>query len=428
MIDLMNVNKAEWRSITKDAKLYLITQFLLAGYFTWPFWYGFASERITPSQFGIYIAVHYIVGMLAEIPTGAFADSFGRKRSAMLGAMLTAVMPLIIFFGDSFEAYITGAVVSGIGSAFVSGSLESLLYEGKNMTSSIYRRVMQYDVIFWQVGLIIATAGGGLLYRINSFLPFGVQTLSFMLAVIIISRIHEAKTAQTAKQLPSFGDRIGQYLITNKKGFMHLFEVRQLYFLIIFGVAVGAIVSLGIEYMNEAAMIYYGFEPNARGLLLAGTKVIVLVILNTLVFRLITGDSAKLKYLILLTGLAYISFALDNETAFLIGFLFINLISAVYTNYIKPILHDNLQNTWRATAISSYSFLSNLVFALASLLTGIGLQQKGVIYVQRVMLLIFLLLAVPALIIFLTKLRDTSWQQKPKSKLTIENAEQELPI
>jgi MFS family permease len=395
--------KKEFLSFPRSAKLYLLSQFLLAGYYTWPFWYGFASQTITPTQFGIYLAVFYIVGLIAEIPTGAFADNYGRRLSGAIGAFCGVIMPLVIYFGENFSAFIVGAIIAGIGGAFTSGSLESLVHDLPEMTKETYRRVMIHDTFFWQSGLIISTALGGFMYTTRSAIPFFTQSISFLLATIVILRMSSDKLIKKSVS-KTYGQKLIKYLSTNKKGFSHLFEITDIRPLIIFGVTLNVIMWMCIEYLNEAAMISYSIPPEFRGLLLSGTKIIALLILNLFVLRTIKSDKQKLVYLLLMTLSVLSLFSFGTKSMFLLGFLGFNLISAVNSNFIRPIIHDHIDSKWRATAISSYSFVSNIAQAISAVIIGISLQSNGVLFVQRLFIILFIVIGIPALLSYLPRI------------------------
>ena len=395
----------EFTGFPRSAKLFLVSQFLLAGFYTWPFWFGFATERITVSQFGIYLAVGYVIGLLAEIPTGAFADNFGRKRSAVIGALCGMLVPQVVYLGGNFTAYIIAAAVGGLGSAFISGSLESHLYELPGMDKVLYRKIIIQETFFWQAGLIASTAIGGIMYSFNHSLPFIIQSLSFLCGAIVIMQIRSTEsTNEKTKNISSTKThRFKQYLKTNKEGFLHLFSVKRIRPLIVYGCALSVIAWMSIENLNEAAMIHYNISPAGRGLALSIAKALTLVILNVIVLKRVKTDRQKLIYLCIMTISVFGLYSMDIKGLFLVAFLGFNLISSVMDNFVRPIIHDHIENKWRATAMSSYSFVGNSILAGASILIGIGLQNKGIILVQRSLLAIFIIVAIPSLIRYLSK-------------------------
>ena len=400
--------KKEFLAFPRSAKLYLISEFLISGYYTWSFWYGFASERITAAQFGIYLAIVYIVGLVSEVPTGAFADKYGRKLSAVIGAVLSAAIPVVVFVGGNFAAYVIAAIVSGIGGAFVSGSLESLVHDLRGMTKEMYRRIMVQEAFFYQVGLIISAALGGFMYSLNHVLPFAAQLVSFLLAAVVIAQISSDGEVAVPQEAATHGGRrarLREYLSATKEGFLHLFTIQIIRPLIVFGCTMGVLTWMCIEYINEAAMIHYGLQPDLRGLLIAGTKLLALVILNVVVIKNVKTDEQKLLYLTLMTVTVFTLYSIGIKSIFLVAFLGFNLVSAIGTSFIRPMLHDHIESRWRATAISAYSFTANLVQASAAVAVGYTLQKYGVVFVQRSLLVLFIVIGIPALMIYLPRIR-----------------------
>lgn len=400
--------RKEFLAFPRSAKLFLFSSFLLSGYYTWPFWYGFASGRISASQFGVYLAIVYIVGLIAEVPTGVFADKFGRKRSAIIGALLEGATPIIIFAGSNFTAYIIAAIVAGIGVAFVSGSLESLVHDLPDMTKDVYRKVMVQDTFFYQSGLIVSSALGGFMYSLNHFLPFAAQAASFFVAAIVILKMSSDGEVINKREVDNSATRRARltvFITDLKEGFLHLFKVKTIQPLIVFGCTLSVLIYLCIEYINEAAMIHYDIQPDYRGILIAGSKLIALIILSTITIKRFKTDKQKLLYLLFITLTVFSLYSLGIKSLYLVGFLGFNLVSSTQANFIRPILHDHIESRWRATAISAYSFVSNLFLAGASVVVGIMLQKQGVLFVQRSLLILFIAVGVPALLIYMPRIK-----------------------
>lgn len=158
-------------------------------------------------------------------------------------------------------------------------------------------------------------------------------------------------------------------------------------------------------------MINYGIQPESRGILLAGAKTLSLLTLNFIILRRIKTDTSKLIYVLVSTTLAFALYSVGIRNIFILGFFIFNLVSATQSNFIKPIIHDHLLSKWRSTAISAYSVIGNILQAIAALLVSIMLESKGVVFVQRSLLVVFLSVAIPALLVHirrLAKLDDNS--------------------
>ena len=69
---------------------------------------------LTPFRIGILMAVYAVSVILFEIPTGAFADLYGRKASVLLGYFLEALVMLSLFFWKDFKLMLVSFIVLGL--------------------------------------------------------------------------------------------------------------------------------------------------------------------------------------------------------------------------------------------------------------------------------------------------------------------------
>jgi MFS family permease len=348
----MNKIKLAYADLPHVSRLYLARQFFSAMYFSWPVWYGFASQRLSASQVGLYFSVLYATQLIAEIPTGAFADRFGRRKSALFGALLMPIMPLMLYFGHSFTAYLVAAFLYGISFAFVSGSLDALVYDDRKVSPAIFRKISIYEVTAFQSGLIISAALGGFLYTFNTALPFLFESLAAIASLLLIFLMKEEKIIQEKVVLQT--NKYASYL---KDGFRYLFATKELIFFVAAYLLYAVAITASIEFVNEAAMIQYGIAPEWRGLLISGTKVINLILLNMLIYKLVRGDKAKIVFFSLTTIVVFTLFSIPGLVVFLPAYIAFNWLSASRSAFFNPILHDRIPTSHRATTMSSLSAL-----------------------------------------------------------------------
>jgi MFS family permease len=70
-----------------------------------------------------------IAVFLLEIPTGAFADTLGRKCSFVLSCFIISLGLFIYFFSTSFWFFVLAEIVIALGAAFYSGAFQSWLVD-----------------------------------------------------------------------------------------------------------------------------------------------------------------------------------------------------------------------------------------------------------------------------------------------------------
>lgn len=61
-----------------------------------------------------------IVSVIFEVPSGAWADRFGRKKTYLAGTILLIIDLIIWLFANQFWIFIVGGVIAGLGNAMVS--------------------------------------------------------------------------------------------------------------------------------------------------------------------------------------------------------------------------------------------------------------------------------------------------------------------
>jgi MFS family permease len=74
---------------------------------------------------GAVFAVHSAVLILLEVPSGALADSLGRRRVLLVGAALTAASLGTFAVAQSVPAFMASVAALGTGRALISGALEA---------------------------------------------------------------------------------------------------------------------------------------------------------------------------------------------------------------------------------------------------------------------------------------------------------------
>lgn len=341
-------------ALPRVARLYIYHSLFASMYYVWPVWFQFASERLTAPQVGLYFSMVYITQLIAEVPTGAFADRFGRRLSAMTGAAMLPLCPLILYFGHSFPAYLTAGIISGVAGAFISGSLDALLYDDDAVSPKLFRSVAIYDVTMFQSGLIISAGLGGILFSIHRSLPFWGEFLACIASFVTIFKMREVRKRSSRQEIPEASRHYVSYI---RDGFEYLLATKQLCYFAAGYVLLAVAISASIEFVNEAAMIRYGIAPEWRGLLIAGTKVFDLIVLNLFIYSRLKTDTQKIVFTFTTSVLLFGMYIIPSLVVFVPAYIMFNWVSATRTAFLNPIVQDVIPSSHRATAMSSLSAL-----------------------------------------------------------------------
>ena len=246
----------------RNIRIYYLTQFLEGAVFTLPIIIVFLQARMTLVQVSLIYSWRYLSQLLAELPTGAFADLFGRKTSVRLSSLSFAIAYLLLPFTVNFTQILLLFTFSGIGMSLVSGAYEALIYDSlkQDHREAQFQHVLTKQSVYFQAGLIIATLTGGYLYTINNLFPFWGVMLAELIAFSASFWLIEPK-------IDSIKFTWTNYLNQIKNGVRELTKNVKIKNIASFYILVGGITWTCALYFNPYMFVDLGFNDQMRGLL-----------------------------------------------------------------------------------------------------------------------------------------------------------------
>lgn len=151
------------------------------------------SNDLSFKQILLLQALHAIIITIMEVPTGAFADIFGRKKTLISGSLLVTTGCFFYCIGSQFAIFAVGELLWATGAAIISGADDALLYDSlkqndaENRYKKIIGNIWSLIFLFEGVGSIL----GGLLATISFRIPIYATFISFLTAVIIACTFQE---------------------------------------------------------------------------------------------------------------------------------------------------------------------------------------------------------------------------------------------
>ncbi len=132
----------------------------------------FLDFGLTLSQFAILNAIWAATIVLCEVPSGALADAFGRKRLLNLaGTLMVLEMLLLVFCPRGapdllFTIFVINRIFSGAAEASASGADEAIAYDTLKKHGDVndWGQVLDWRMRFKSVGFIFAMLIGGAVY------------------------------------------------------------------------------------------------------------------------------------------------------------------------------------------------------------------------------------------------------------------------
>lgn len=104
----------------------------------------FREAGLSFLQIGLLYAIRDVATNVLEIPTGVFADAFGRRRSMLMAFGAYIVSFLIFYFFTGFALYALAMILFAFGEAFRSGTHKALILEHLKLNQMQHLKVEYY--------------------------------------------------------------------------------------------------------------------------------------------------------------------------------------------------------------------------------------------------------------------------------------------
>lgn len=192
-------------------------------------------------QIGILLAVSSLTQLILEIPTGAFADIYGRKKSVLLGYFIEGICMFSLFFVKRYSLILFLFALWGIGMTFSSGSkdawiVDSINRKNKKLVHNFFNK--QQSII--SLGLIISGIIGAFFVQLFSIrIIWLMAAISYVSSITLLSifaeEIHDSKHIKVKN---SYKNLINQSKKTFSYGYKHhvLFYYLSATFIFAFGI------------------------------------------------------------------------------------------------------------------------------------------------------------------------------------------------
>ncbi len=301
--------------------------------------------------------------VVLEIPSGYFADRFGRKGSLLLGVIFGTLGFLLYFLSTSFWGFALAEIVLAMSAAFLSGADSAFLYDTL-LEHGVEDQHVKFEGQIISVARISEAAASlmsGLLVVVVSFKAiFLIQFLVMAVAIPIASTMVEPKVPFMFKQKKNIFEIMRFALYDNK---------RLLYLNLFSGFVTTAtllMVWFAQPYWMEIGVnvIYFGF-------LWAGLN--VLVSLGALWAHKL---EQKLSFRMLFAGFAFAPLLLYGVLSIGVGWLALMIIPLfwILRGLFQPIALDYVnreaESSVRATVVSVSQLFGRLSFAIFSPFLG----------------------------------------------------------
>ncbi len=362
-----NIHKFYWYRLTKFGLFHIAVMVL------------FYQERgLSFSQIMILQSFYYFAKVLSEVPTGALADRFGRKKSLVIGSFCHSFAYLLIFLSDSFILFNLGEIIAGISMSFAYGADSALAYDTlKDLgREKEYQKVEGNGHSMRLLAFAVFAPVGGLLATVNLALPYLASSIVIFLSGLLALTFTEPRREGSSVPGSTFKARRRYYHQIGKSLKLMLHEKKILWLVLFFSLVFLA-TRLGF-WTYQPYMKKVGVPLSVFGLVFACFH-----LFGALFSKYADRIEKTLKEnltLLIMPLLVIISFLLMSRFLYLwsIGFILLQQISmATHEPILKSYLNRQTSSDIRATMLSVQHMAGNLAFAVTAPFLGSFVDKSG---------------------------------------------------
>jgi len=354
----------------------------LAGGFLFGVYPIFLHARgLTQFEINSVLATYFVMLFLTDVPTGAFADALGRRRSFVLGAALRVCAFLLYFTAHHYWVFLIAESIDGIGTTFGNGAidawgvdaLDDAGYEG--LKDGLFSRISQLTTI----GFMISSIGGAYIADIDIAWPWLCGAAGYVIAGVIgVALMKGEKPRASGVDLAGLPRQIVRRVLDGVRGGLSNRTVLILS-------AAGAIeFAAWAPYWLEWPILFnqsYGVGVWIIGWIYCGLA-LARMIGAEVVSRMTADEASRPGRVSALIGTAGIMLAaagmLQGKPGVALTFLFVmNICTGAVTPLLQSWFNEQIESAQRATMLSFQSTFGTMGGSIGLFINGFIADRAG---------------------------------------------------
>ncbi len=153
------------------------------------------SQGFSIIEVGLFETVFHLVSLMAEVPSGMFADVFGRKKSLLMSCLCSIVSAVTRILFVSFGGVCISIAFSALSYNFVSGSDSALAYDTllESGRKDDYDTYISRQTVIYRVANGAATLCAGLAVMLGNTISHLISIAISVIQIAVASTLVENK-------------------------------------------------------------------------------------------------------------------------------------------------------------------------------------------------------------------------------------------
>lgn len=316
-------------------------------------------------QVAILQSIFVISVFLFEIPTGAFADKLGRKKSLFLASLTGTIAIAFYTISPKFYLFIIAEIIWGLSVALLSGAQDSIVYDSLKATKTeknsqkIFGQFRSYHIL--AIG-IAAPIGSYLVPHIGLRMIMLLSAIGPFIAMLVALTLKEPEIIREKKN----------YFLIIKKG-LNIFKQNKIIQILTFDRASSITFVMIMFIAYQHALSDMNISIQNYGWVHALIVLMQFIVLNSFTFfnNVFKSKKRMIFYFALIPAIAYIGMGIiDSIIIWIILLTFAQGFGyprdVLFVNY----LNKHIESEERATVLSIISMIKSLIFAIVYLIAG----------------------------------------------------------
>ncbi len=365
---------ADQRAYARNLRVYYVFAFFGQALLLLPIWvaYLLLERGLSLTEVALIEAPFWLAILLAEVPTGAVADRWGRRVSLVLGAGTTALAIAAFGLADTLPLILVSYVIWGIAMTLTSGADNALLYDTLRQLGREreFERYAGRGMALRSAGIVLAMLAGGPVAEATSlqttvFLSAAVTGLLGLTALFFREPPHREAGGAQVSYWAGLRTALGTVRRTPAVGTAILLGAMLL---------AGATVPV---VLAQPFLLSHGYDVGWEFSLLQAPISLAAVGGGLLVFRLLgrAGSVGTLGTLGMVLVGSYVGAALWDSVGAVAFLATMSLVRAVGEPVLHGYINHRVPSAQRATVLSLSSMASSLVLAPIMPLLGFSADE-----------------------------------------------------
>ena len=379
----------------------------VSGFLIWmPIWVIYLQEfrGMSLTQISTIESLFWLTVVLAEVPTGAVADRWGRRTSLVMGGACFCLGSVVFAFSSTYVVLLAAYVMVAIAITLYSGAGHALIYDTLRQTGrtrDYEKHIGRSDAMAFGAMLIATLLGGPLVALVGYSVTILLGAIAMGVAGGIALLLREPPRSEaeiSSLQVSEAGSngavnqpgQIGQTghagqtgatqsgLLANMlAGVMVVWRRKTLFWYILFGTVIVAVITI-TEFLLQPFVVEHGVDPSAgvttgftySGMLMSPVAGMVVGSLLAAWVASRFGERRSLMVLLFAGAILFLVPTLWDSLWVVVGFGMLAAIRGMTRPIATGYINRRIPSDQRATVLSMFQLSTALMIAIIMPIAG----------------------------------------------------------